>query len=122
MISRAHKALASLLLPLLLFCTATAQAEGYRHFDPRQHTALDHLVALAATEPGSQRFDRAWLAWLADNPQADVYQAVDTVVSRASTIRSMAIPGMTPTRRGAKPDPDAIADRMLSLAGKPRAR
>ena len=107
---------------LLLLCATMAQAEGYQHFDPRGHTNLDQVVALCVTEPASQRFEQAWLNWLTENPQADVYQAVDTVVSRAGTIRSMAIPGMRPTPRGAKPDPDAIADRMLSLAGKPKAR
>jgi hypothetical protein len=101
---------------------ADVQAERHTHFDPRSHTGLDRVITLCATEPGSRRFDQAWLNWLADNPQADVYGAVETVLSRAGTIRSMAIPGMTPAPQGRQPDPDAIADRMLSLAGKPRAR
>ena len=115
----------------LMICAATiafaaaaadAQAEGYNHFDPRSHTSLDQVIALCATKPGSQRFDQAWLLWLEENPQADVYGAVETVLSRAGTLRSMAMPGMKPTPQGRQPDPDAIADRMLSLAGKPRAR
>jgi hypothetical protein len=106
----------------LLIGVVTAQADAYNHFDPRAHSDLDHVVALCATEPGSERFDQAWLSWLAENPEADVYGAVETVVSRAGTVRSMAIPGMTPTPGGRKPDPDAIAERMLSLAAKPRAR
>ena len=99
-----------------------AQAERYNHFDPRSHTSLDQVIALCATKPGSQRFDQAWLSWLEQNPQADVYGAVETVLSRAGTLRSMAIPGMKPVPQGRQPDPGAIADRMLSLAGKPRAR
>jgi hypothetical protein len=98
------------------------QAERYNHFDPRAHTGLDQVVALCATEPGSERFDQAWLSWLAANPDADVYRAVETVISRAGTVRSMAVPGMMPTPRGQKPDPQAISDRMLGLAGKPRGR
>ena len=114
--------LARMLGALLVLCALSAQAERYNHFDPRAHTDLDQVIALCATEPGSQKFDQAWLNWLAENPDADVYGAVETVVSRAGTVRSMAIPGMAPAPRGRKPDPDAIADRMLSLAGKPRAR
>ncbi len=112
--------LLTLLMPLV--SATTALADEYRHFDPRSHTSLDQVIALCATEPGSSRFDQAWLNWLADNPDADVYQAVDNVVSRAGTFRSMAIPGMSPAPRGEKPDPAALADRMLSLAGKARAR
>jgi hypothetical protein len=114
--------LQGILLGLLVVCAAAAEAQRYNHFDPRAHTDLDQVVALCATEPGSQRFDQAWLSWLAANPEADVYRAVDTVVSRAGTVRSMAVPGMAPTPTGQKPDPEAIADRMLSLAGLPRAR
>ncbi|TNF89277.1 MAG: hypothetical protein EP301_03330 [Gammaproteobacteria bacterium] len=110
------------LLGLLMLCSATVQAERYNHFDPRAHTDLDQVVALCATEPGSQRFDQAWQGWLAANPEADVYLAVETVVSRAGTLRSMAVPGMAPVPRGEQPDPAAIADRMLALAGKARAR
>jgi hypothetical protein len=105
-----------------LLCAVIAQADRYNHFDPRAHTDLDQVIALCATEPGSRRFDQAWLHWLAENPDADVYGAVETVLSRAGTVRSMAIPGMSPTPGGRAPDQDAIADRMLSLAGEPRAR
>ena len=111
-----------LALMIILFCAVSAQADRYNHFDPRAHTDLDQVIALCATEPGSQRFDQAWLNWLAENPQADVYGAVETVLSRAGTLRSMAIPGMSPAPGGKTPDKGAIADRMLSLAGKPRAR
>ena len=114
--------LQKILLSLLILCAVGVQAERYNHFDPRAHTDLDQVVALCATEPGSQRFDQAWLNWLAQNPDADVYRAVDTVISRAGTVRSMAVPGMMPTPRGQKPDPQAISDRMLALAGKPRGR
>lgn len=110
------------LLALLTFSAAAPAADQYNHFDPRGHTDLDQVIALCATEPGSPRFDQVWLDWLASNPEADVYEAVETVISRAGTVRSMAIPGMAPAPRGARPDPQAIADRMLSLAGKPRAR
>lgn len=116
------QSLQTILLGLLIVCTAAVAAERQNHFDPRAHTGLDQVVALCATEPGSWRFDQAWLSWLAANPDADVYRAVETVVSRAGTVRSMAVPGMKPTPRGHKPDPQAISDRMLSLAGKPRAR
>lgn len=110
------------LCSVLLCLTVAARAEGYNHFDPRAHSNLDQVVALCAIEPGSQRFAQAWLNWLAENPQADVYRAVETVVSRAGTVRSIAVPGMQPRPRGRQPDPDAIAERMLSLAGKPTAR
>ena len=111
-----------LAITALLVCSSLIQADDYRNFDPRAHTPLDQVITLCATEPGSPRFDQVWLNWLAENPTADVYGAVDTVVSRAGTVRSMAIPGMPATPRGAKPDPNAIASRMLSLAGKPQAR
>ena len=107
---------------LLMLCALSTQADRYNHFDPRVHSDLDQVIALCATEPGSKRFDQAWLNWLAANPDADVYLAVETVVSRAGTVRSMAIPGMEPVPQGRRPDPEAITDRMLSLAGKPRAR
>ena len=117
------------LLAIVMFLTSIflvqaelVQAEDYRNFDPRAHTPLDRVITLCATEPGSPRFDQTWLNWLAGNRAEDVYGAVDTVVSRAGTVRSMAIPGMPPAPRGAKPDPDAIVSRMLSLAGKPQAR
>ena len=118
MLQRARR----LALTALLICAASVQADRYNHFDPRAHTELDQVIALCATEPGSRRFDQAWLHWLAQNPHADVYGAVETVLSRAGTVRSMAIPGMRPAPGGKAPDQDAIADRMLSLAGKPRAR
>jgi hypothetical protein len=111
-----------LALMAFLFCAASVQADRYNHFDPRAHTDLDQVIALCATEPGSRRFDQAWLRWLTENPRADVYGAVETVLSRAGTVRSMAIPGISPAPGGRAPDQGAIADRMLSLAGKPRAR
>ncbi len=121
-IRRTLSSLRPLTAALLILLAAGTQADPYNHFDPRGHTDLDQVIALCATEPGSQRFDQAWLAWLAQNPEADVYRAVETVVSRSGTVRSMAIPGMTPALQGQQPDRQAIADRMLSLAGKPRAR
>jgi hypothetical protein len=108
-------------LTLLLLATCAA-AEAQTHFDPRAHTPLDQVVMLCATEPDSARFDSAWLAWLAENPDADVEGAVRTVVSRSGTLRSMAIPGMQVKPRPTRPDPEAIAERMLSLAKRSRSR
>ncbi len=101
---------------LLLVASGPGYARAETHFDPRAHTPLDQVIVLCATEPGSGRFDRAWLTWLENNPEADVAGAVRTVVSRAGTVRSMTMPGMEVKPRAPKPDPDAIADRMLSLA------
>ena len=113
----------TVLLLILLITMAPALQAGTQ-FDPRAHTPLDQVIVLCATEPGSARFDDAWLAWLAANPDADVEGAVRTVISRSGTFRSMAIPGMQPQpqTRAAKPDPAAITDRMLSLAKRPRER
>jgi hypothetical protein len=91
-------------------------------FDPRAHSDLDQVIMLCATDPGSARFDQAWLQWLDANPDADVDAAVGTVISRSGTIRSMAIPGMQPVPRGRRPDPDAVAERMLSLARRSQTR
>ena len=91
-------------------------------FDTRAHSDLDQVIMLCATDPGSARFDQAWLQWLDANPDADVDSAVGTVISRSGTLRSMALPGMQPAPRGRKPDPDAIAERMLSLARRSQTR
>lgn len=110
-----------LMLLLLLAATAPASAAETR-FDPRAHTPLDRVIALCATEPGSDRFADAWLTWLADNPDADVAGAVRTVVSRSGTVRSMAIPGMQVQPRAPQPDPEAITERMLGLAKRAQRR
>ena len=106
------------LLWLMAFSWQPAQAE----FDTRAHTDLGQVIMLCATEPGSPRFASAWKDWLVRNPGADVAGAVETVVSRAGTVRSMAVPGMTPTARGQRPDPEAITELMFSLAGLPVPR
>ena len=92
-----------------------AQAE----FDPRAHTDLNQVILLCATEPGSPRFQAAWKDWLGENPHADVAGAVETVISRSATLRSMAVPAMAPTASGQRPDPEALAAQMFSLAGLP---
>ena len=113
---------ACLCAALLLAGSSQAQTAAPGHFDPRAHSSLDQVVMLCATEPGSDRFAHAWQQWLADNPDADVYAAVRSVISRSGTLRSMAVPGMVPAAEGRQPDPEAVSERMLSLAGKPRAR
>ena len=109
------------ILLLLIAGTATS-ISAQTHFDPRAHTPLDQVIALCATEPGSERFEHAWLTWLDQNPDADLAGAVKTVVSRSGTVRSMAIPGMQVKPRAPQPDPEAIAERMLSLAKRSQRR
>lgn len=112
-----------LLIGICLFSTTLDAAESAGHFDPRQFDRLNQVIILCATEPDSERFAATWRSWVEENPEADVHAAVNTVVSRAGTYRGMAIPGMEPVRHGRRPDPDAIADYMLSLVGKrPLAR
>lgn len=103
--------LAAALLGLLAPLAATAA-----EFDPRAHGDLNGVIFLCATEPGSPRFDAAWVDWLRANPDADVDGAIRTVLSRAGTVRSMAIPGMAPAKPGSRPDPDAVAEWMAALA------
>ncbi|MGE0621210.1 MAG: hypothetical protein AB7O54_01255 [Pseudomonadales bacterium] len=110
------------LLPILLAClTAAAADSDAGRFDPRNHDDLNTVIFLCATEPASPRFDAAWTDWLARNPDADVDAAIESVLSRAGTVRSMAIPGMAPAKPGSRPDPEAIADYMAALAGKLQA-
>ncbi|MEM8769165.1 MAG: hypothetical protein AAGE43_17100 [Pseudomonadota bacterium] len=111
---------AAAMLPLLLgfslaVCSPSIQAE----FDTRAHTDLNPVIMLCATAPGSPRFQAAWQRWLKENPGADVAGAVETVISRSGTVRSMAVPGMTPTGSGHRVDHEAIAAQMFSLAGLP---
>ena len=110
----------SAVLPLLLSLgLAVNGSPAQAEFDTRAHTDLSQVIVLCATEPGSPRFQAAWRAWLEKNPGADVAGAVETVISRSGTVRSMAVPGITPTARGHRPDPEAIAAQMFSLAGLP---
>lgn len=101
---------------------ALAQTPSAAHFDPRAYAELNPVIMLCATEPGSARFAASWRNWVAGNPEADVYAAVQTVVSRAGTFQSMAVPGMEPVRQGRRPAPEAIAAYMLDLVGKPPPR
>ena len=89
---------------------------AFAEFDPRAHGDLNGVIFLCASEPGSPRFDAAWVDWLRANPEADVNGAIQTVLSRAGTVRSMAIPGMAPAKPGSRPDPEAIAAHMTALA------
>lgn len=110
-----------LLIPLLLgTLTAGATDPPAAAFDPRNHGDLNGVIFLCATEPASPRFDAAWVDWLDANPDADVDGAISNVLSRAGTIRSMAIPGMAPARPGSRPDPAAIAEHMAALARRAR--
>ena len=108
-----------LLTVLLALVAATAMAAG--EFDPRAHGDLHEVVALGASEPGSPRFDAAWIQWLRENPSADVDGAIRTVISRAGTFRSLASPGMAPSRPGSRPDAEAISAHMRALADREHA-
>ena len=83
---------------------------------------LQKIVVLCATEPGSPRFDAAWTAWVRDNPDADLERTIDTVLSRAGTIRSMSVSGLEPKKPDRQPSTDVIADRMRALGTAARAR
>ena len=107
---------------LLLFLLLHGATPGAAEFDPRAHSDLGPVITLCATEPESPRFDVAWTDWVRDNPTADVDAAIRTVLSRAGTLRSMAVPGMTPGRVSPRPDPRAVAERMRYLARKTRYR
>jgi len=109
-----------LLIPVL-FGTLSALAADPAGFDPRNHGDLNGIIFLCATEPASPRFDAAWIDWLRANPDADVAGAISNVVSRAGTVRSMAIPGIAPAKPGSRPDPEAVAAHMAALAGRSRA-
>ncbi len=102
--------------PLVLIANDPAAAG----FDPRNHGDLSGVILLCATEPGSPRFDAAWRDWLRTNPDADVDGAIQAVLSRAGTVRSMAIPGMAPAKPGSRPDPDAVAAHMTAIARQSR--
>ncbi len=106
------------ILALLLCSAGINDAQAAAHFDPRNHDDLNQVIMLCATEPASERFAATWQHWVQENPEADVYAAVDAVISRAGTFRGMAIPGMEPVRHGQRPDPAALTDYMLSLVGK----
>lgn len=102
----------------LTFGAATGQAG----IEPPEDPALDQIVMLCATEPGSPRFDQAWTVWLADHDhelatRAEVNAVIDAVVSRAHTLRSMAAVGMEPVRPGSRPSRQQIVDHMQRLAG-----
>lgn len=105
-------------LTLWLATTATADAP----FDTRTYDDLNGVIMLCATQPASARFDAAWVQWVRANPDADVASAVQTVVSRAATVRSMAVPGMEPVRPGSQPSAAAISERMTALARSATAR
>ncbi len=108
------------LLSLLLgLCLTLSWHPARAEFDTRAHTDLNQVIMLCATEPGSPRFQAAWKGWLQQNPDADVAGAIETVLSRSGTLRSMAVPGMTPTASGHRRDSGAIAAQMFSLAGLP---
>ncbi len=116
-------AFTALCLAGLIAVQAFAQDDPASRLDPRAHEDLGQVIMLCATEPASQRFAAAWLDWIERNPEVDVHAAVDTVVSRAGTFRSMAIPGMKPVSQSSRVDLRAVADHMLNLAGKsPAAR
>lgn len=108
----------------LIGCLAVPAANSFAgdasagSFDTRAHGDLNQVIILCATEPASERFAATWQDWLERNPGADVYAAVDTVVSRAGTFRSMAIPGMEPVSQGKRPDAQVLTDHMLRLAEK----
>jgi hypothetical protein len=101
-----------LVLQVLLLTGLTAQAQP----DPRDDPALQQIVRLCATEPGSSRFDGAWTAWVADHPDADLEAVVASVVSRAFTLRSMAAAGLAPQRPGSAPNREQVAHHMRRLA------
>ncbi|HEY5645932.1 MAG TPA: hypothetical protein VIS76_08335 [Pseudomonadales bacterium] len=105
----------------VLFALAAASAMAAGGFDPRAHGDLHGVIALCASEPGSPRFDAAWIQWLRENPDADVDGVIRTVVSRAGTVRSLASPGMAPTRPNSRPDSEAISAHMRALARRENA-
>ncbi len=117
--SRFRIAIAALCLAGLIVVQAFAQDAPTTRLDPRAHEDLNQVIMLCATEPTSERFAAAWLDWIERNPEADIYAAVNTVVSRAGTFRSMAIPGMEPISQGRRPDPEGVAEYMLNLVGQP---
>ena len=107
------------ILGLLISSALMADAQTAEHFDPRNFDDLSQVIMLCATEPASERFAVTWQHWVQENPEADLHEAVNTVISRAGTFRGMAIPGMEPVRHGRRPDPTALTDYMLSLVEKP---
>jgi len=90
--------------------------------DPRGDAELQAIILLCATEPGSAKFDTKWTAWVRANPQVDLQEAVDTVVSRAGSIRSMMMPGIEPVRPTERPDREAVAAYMLRVGQAARLR
>ena len=107
---------------LLLFLLLHGAPPGAAEFDPRAHSDLGPVITLCATEPESPRFKAAWIGWVRANPTADVDAAIRTVLSRAGTLRSMAVSGMAPDRVSARPEPETIAGRMRYLARKTSSR
>ena len=102
-------------ITLLLLAACWLPVEVRAEFDPRAHGDLNGVIMLCATEPGSPRFDAAWLAWVQENPEADFEGAITSVVTRAGTVRSMAVPGMAPARPTTRPDPGQVAEHMRRL-------
>ncbi len=110
-----------LLLLLFLVLHPAVAAVAATGFDPRQHGDLNPVIVLCATDPGSAEFDQAWMRWVRANPTADLSAAIRTVISRAATLRSMAVPGMAPKPAGERPAPGAVEERMRYLARQARS-
>jgi hypothetical protein len=104
--------------PTRAFAATSSTAEAsYR--DHQTHSVGDELsgvVVLCATEPGSANFNEAWTRWLDNNPSADIDQAIDTVLGKARTIRSMTMGGIEPTAVPTRLTDNQIATHMRDLA------
>lgn len=112
----------ALLLGTSLAFGASASLEFTPLKDPNPGTVgLQTVVVLCATRPGSAEFDAAWTAWVKAHPEADIQPAIQTVISRAGTMRSMSGPGMAPTQPTRQPTPGAISERMRWLANSARS-
>jgi hypothetical protein len=97
--------------------TSSAAATSY-HQTHGTSDELSGVVVLCATEPGSANFNAAWTRWLDNNPSADIDQAIDTVLGKARTIRSMAMGGIEPTAVPNRLTNNQIAAHMRDLASR----
>ena len=86
-----HQTLNLLTLGLVLTVALTgsvpARASDYQ---------LQQLIMLCASEPGSPRFDEAWVDWVRKNPEEDIADAVAQIIGRAQSLRSMSSGGTAP--------------------------
>ena len=109
-------------LGMAITALTTLAMHAAAELDPRGDAELQAIILLCATEPGSAKFNAKWTSWVRANPEVELQDAVDTIASRAGSIRSMMLPGIEPARPTKNPDRDAVADYMLRVGHAVRVR